>query len=117
MTRMTTAVLFGALAFLVSSFPAVAQSTPTSPTYDVKTMNFDLWCQEQANLPPDRCDKRLPLDEEQFEAYRAKIEKYELPYLQDKQHQNDLQTGIMSRDPVDNPTDKKPAANGSTPGN
>src|SRR5579862_9462788 len=71
---------FAALAALVA-LPAQAQST----RYDVKTINFDLWCQEQAKLPPDRCDKRTPDDEKTFEAYRAKIEKYEIPYLQHKQ--------------------------------
>ena len=49
-------------------------------------MNFDLWCQEQAHLPPDRCDKRMPEDEKTFEAYRAKIEQYEIPYLQQKKN-------------------------------
>ena len=64
-------------AALLFALPASAQST----RYDVKTLNFDMWCQETARINPDRCDKRLPDDEKQFEAYRAKIEKYEVPYL------------------------------------
>ena len=68
-----TAVLLGA--------PAVAQR---NGNYDVKTMNFDLWCQEQAGLPAERCDKRTPQDEATFEAYRNKVEAYEIPYLQQK---------------------------------
>jgi hypothetical protein len=71
--------------------------------YDVKTMNFDLWCQEQQHLAPDRCDKRSPDDEKDFEAYRAKIEEYEIPYLQQKQNDIALDNNILNKDPVDNP--------------
>ena len=71
--------------------------------YDVKTMNFDLWCQEQAHLAPDRCDKRLPEDEKTFEAYRAKIERYEIPYLKKKQNEIAIDRNILNNDPVDNP--------------
>ena len=61
-----------------------AASAQTGKNYDVKTMNFDLWCQEQAHLPATRCDKRTPEDEKTFEAYRAQIERYEVPYLQQR---------------------------------
>ena len=71
--------------------------------YAVKTMNFDLWCQEQQHLAPDRCDKRTPDDEKDFEAYRAKIEQYEIPYLQQKQNDIALDNNILNKDPVDNP--------------
>ena len=71
--------------------------------YDVKTMNFDMWCQEQQHLDPDRCDKRLPEDEKTFEAFRDKIEQYEIPYLQQKQKDIALDRGILNKDPVDNP--------------
>jgi hypothetical protein len=94
------------LAVLLSvALPAHAQQT----TYDVKTINFDLWCQEQAHLAPDRCDKRLPEDEAQFEAYRAKVEKYEIPYLQAKEREQLLDTNILHNDPIDDPVDKRPA--------
>jgi len=79
--------------------PALAQGA----NYDVKTMNFDLWCQEQQHLAPDRCDKRTPDDEKDFEAYRAKIEQYEIPYLQQKQNDIALDNNILNKDPVDNP--------------
>ena len=52
--------------------------------FDVTPLNFDLWCQETAHIAPDRCDKRLPADEETFEGYRAKIDAYEISYLQQK---------------------------------
>ncbi|HWA02424.1 MAG TPA: hypothetical protein VG819_02745 [Rhizomicrobium sp.] len=74
--------------------------------YDVKTMNFDLWCQETAKINPDRCDKRLPEDEKRFEAYRAKIEKYEIPYLQRKENEILLDRNVLHNDPVGNPLDK-----------
>jgi len=71
--------------------------------YDVQTMNFDLWCQEQAHLAPERCDKRLPEDDQAFQTYRAKIEEYEIPYLQQKKNQITLDNNILHKDPVDNP--------------
>ena len=101
---------FAALAALVA-LPAQAQST----RYDVKTINFDLWCQEQAKLPPDRCDKRTPDDEKTFEAYRAKIEKYEIPYLKHKEEEQQFNRTILHNDPVDNPIDKSASAPSQTP--
>jgi hypothetical protein len=71
--------------------------------YDVKPMNFDLWCQEQAHLAPERCDKRLPEDDAAFTAFRAKIEAYEIPYLQQKKNLITLDNNILHKDPVDNP--------------
>lgn len=87
--------------------PALAQR---NGNYPVKEMNFDLWCQEQANLPPDRCDKRTPEDEATFEAYRAKVEAYEIPYLQQKANAARLDRDILRADPVDNPLKNDPAA-------
>ncbi len=71
--------------------------------YDVKTINFDLWCQEQANLPPERCDQRLPEDEKKFEAFRATIEKYELSHLKDKEREANFDKNVMHNDPIDEP--------------
>ena len=92
--------LFAALLALpVAASAALAQGA----NYNVKTMNFDLWCQEQQHLAPDRCDKRTPEDEKDFDAYRAKIEEYEIPYLQQKQNDIALDRNILNKDPVDNP--------------
>lgn len=105
MTSTLPRALFTAFALTSSALvalPAYAQSTTR---YDVKTINFDLWCQEQANLPAERCDKRLPGDEAQYEAYRDKVEKYEIPYLKDKQREADFNSNILNHDPVDNPPD------------
>jgi hypothetical protein len=77
--------------------------------YDVKTMNFDLWCQEQAQLPAERCDKRTPEDEKIFNAYRAKVEAYEIPYLQQKENAARLDNNLLHNDPQDNPLSRDPA--------
>ena len=91
----------------------VSGSAPFSPiwaqrngNYPVTEMNFDLWCQEQAGLPAERCDKRTPQDNAAFEAYRAKVEAYEIPYLQQKANAARLDRDILRNDPVDNPVTK-----------
>jgi hypothetical protein len=101
------------LAFTAALFalPVHAQST----RYDVKTINFDLWCQEQAKLPPDRCDKRLPADDAAFESYRAKIEKYEIPYLERKDHEEQLDRTVMHADPTRDPVTDDNLRQGQTP--
>jgi hypothetical protein len=78
--------------------------SPGSARYDVRNINFDMWCQEERQLPPERCDKRLPQDDQAFQAYRAKIEKYEIPHLQQQQREQNLNRGILHNDPVDHPT-------------
>lgn len=69
----------------------------------VQTLNFDLWCQETEKLAPERCDKRLPEDDAAFEAYRAKVEKYEVPYLKTKQREQSLNRTLMHSEPTINP--------------
>jgi hypothetical protein len=94
----------GTIAVVLPWAAALAQPS----NYDVKTMNFDLWCQEQQHLDADRCDKRLPGDEKDFEAYRATIERYEIPYLKEKQNAIALDRNILNKDPVDNPITQQP---------
>ena len=84
--------------------PVLAQR---NGNYQVTEMNFDLWCQEQAGLPVDRCDKRTPQDIATFEAYRAKVEAYEIPYLQSKNNAARIDRDILRNDPVDNPSTKE----------
>ena len=90
-----------AAALLALPISAFAQGA----NYDVKTMNYDLWCQEQQHLDPDRCDKRLPQDEKDFEVYRAKVEKYEVPYLEQKRSDSTLNRVIIHSNPQENPVD------------
>ena len=97
-------------AFFVS--PAFAQG---GRNYDVKTMNFDLWCQEQAHLPAARCHTRTPEDEKTFQAYRTQIERYEVPYLQQRQRDLSINRDIMHSDPVDNPVHQNPQAQTQDP--
>jgi hypothetical protein len=91
------------MAFGLVAFAAHAQTPPSN--YDIKDMNFDMWCQEQQHWSPDRCDQRLPDDEKAFEDYRTKIEKYELPYLQERDKRQNLDRNLLHNDPVDNPTE------------
>ncbi len=56
---------------------------------------------EQAHLPPARCDKRSAEDEKTFEAFRDQIEQYEIPYLQQKNKDAQLDADILHNDPVD----------------
>jgi hypothetical protein len=100
--------------FLTAAFVSAA-SAQTGGNYNVKTMNFDLWCQEQAHLPVARCDKRTPEDEKTFEAYRTQIERYEVPYLQRQQHELSINRDIMHNDQVDNPVHQNPQAQAQDP--
>ena len=88
----------------------IAHRLPQTTRYDVKTINFDLWCQEQAGLPADRCDKRTAQDEAAFESYRSKVEAYEVPYLQQKNNAARLDLDILRNDPVDHPPVKDTAS-------
>lgn len=111
MKKMIRPGLFASLVLLLAP-GAVAQ---TGQNYDVKTMNFDMWCQEQAHLPADRCDKRTPEDERTFEDYRARIERYEIPYLQQKQYDLSIDRDVMHNDQVDNPLGQNPSAQTQDP--
>ena len=96
MTRIALSLSAAALSLALSSGARAAV-----PLTD---MNFDMWCQEEQHLPPDRCDKRLPQDDAAFDAYRAKIENYEVPYLQDREQKDNMNRIILHNDPVDHPT-------------
>jgi hypothetical protein len=88
-----------AAAFL--SGHAQAQNSGSVP---LTNMNFDMWCQEERHLPPERCDKRLPQDDAAFSAYRAKIEDYEVPYLQERKEKDTMNRVILHNDPIDHPS-------------
>jgi len=96
-----------AVALMGSS--AHAQSVPLTD------MNFDMWCQQEANLPPARCDKRLPEDDARFDAYRKKIQDYEVPYLQQRQQNQNLNQVLLHNDPVDHPTQPSQPNGPNTP--
>lgn len=96
-----SAIIVAGLALAVISCRALAQSDKPYPLHE---MNFDMWCQEQQHLPPERCDKRLPEDDAAFQAYRNTIEHYEVPYLQRRDDEQNLNRVILHNDPVDHPT-------------
>jgi hypothetical protein len=91
--------LFAALATASLAVRAEAQQGP----YQLQEMNFDMWCQEERHLPPDRCDKRLPQDDADFEAYVSKIQGYEVQYLQKQRKDVSLDRDIVHDDPIDHP--------------
>jgi len=116
MLRVMTAMMpMRSLALAAFLTGALVSAASAQANYNVKTMNFDLWCQEQAHLPIARCDKRTPEDEKTFEAYRAQIERYEVPYLQRQQHELSINRDIMHNDQVDNPVHQNPQAQSQDP--
>jgi hypothetical protein len=98
------------LVFASFAMPVAAQQNPNDRTtrYYVQEVNFDLWCQETEGLPASRCDQRTPDDEAKFEAYRDRVEKYELPYLKRKNSDQDLNRIVIHADPVpsENPANR-----------
>lgn len=102
MKRILHTVLWTGLAGLLA-LPAGAQTM----RYPVHSLDFDIWCTEEQHLSYERCDKRLPEDVEKFEAYRAIVERYEIPYLQEKEKALHFDETILRNDPVD----KKPDSN------
>ena len=110
MARVRTLLTIAALALLPGI--AVAQN---SRNFNVREMNFDLWCQDTQHLAPERCDKRLPEDEQVFEAYRAQVERYEIPYLQRQQRDLSISRDILHNDPVSHPVAQDPEKQDQSP--
>jgi hypothetical protein len=100
MKRAGYLLIAGACAFAWQ--PAFAQTA--GERYNLHTINFDMWCQEQQHLDPARCDKRLPADESAYEAYVDTIQKYEIPYLNEKNKRIEYNRALLHNDPVDHPT-------------
>ncbi|HEX3430155.1 MAG TPA: hypothetical protein VHT03_04645 [Rhizomicrobium sp.] len=98
-------VVAAGLVLAVLATRVEGQSAPRGDQpYPLYNMNFDMWCQEEQHLPAARCDKRLPEDDAAFQAYRNKIETYEIPYLQRKRDEQTINRVILHNDPVDHPT-------------
>ncbi len=113
--QMRTARTFLALGLWLAALPAAAQTPPTG--YKLHEMNFDMWCQETKHYPADRCDKRLPADDSEFQVYRNTVENYELQNLKQQRQGRELDRAILHNDPVDNPTGNTgvPGSNGTIP--
>jgi len=96
------------LAFIGSSGLAIAQSLPAAPgrdlsigtsAFNVRTMDFDLWCQQTQRYAAARCAARRPEDVKAFEDYRSSVERYELDYLKQVQKDQNARTRT-NRDPT-----------------
>jgi hypothetical protein len=97
MTRIARLLLLASLA-AGFALPAGAQTL----RYPVKkAMDFDIWCTEVQHIAWERCDKRLPEDIKTFEAYRAVVERYEIPYLKEKESALRFDEDILHNDPID----------------
>jgi hypothetical protein len=108
MSRQVFAI--AALAGLLQSGWALAQSVSVGPgpdlstgqtTYNVKPMDFDLWCQQTQRYSADRCAARRLEDVMAFEDYRTAVERYELDYLKQLQKDENFRTQT-TRDPLQN---------------
>ena len=75
-------------------------------TLNVRTMDFDLWCQQTQRYAPDRCAARRPEDLKAFGDYRASIERYELDFLKQQQKEQEVRSRI-NRDPSQTVTGKQ----------
>ena len=97
-----SAPLLAVLLIICLSFGgAEAQQGPRP--FRLQEMNFDLWCQETQQLPPERCDQRLPADDAAFQAYENKMEAYEIDYLKRHAQDRSIDRNILHYDPIDHP--------------
>ena len=79
--------------------PAAGERGPApSTTFNVRGLDFDLWCQQTQRYAADRCTARRAEDVKAFEDYRAAIERYELDYLKQVERDQDVRARI-NRDP------------------
>lgn len=74
--------------------------------YNVKNMDFDLWCQQAQRFELSRCEARRPEDVKAFEDYRTAVERYELDFLKQQQRDNQFRAQV-SRDPLQNVQSKQ----------
>jgi hypothetical protein len=74
----------------------------------IHVMSFDLWCQENQNLPPRRCDKRLPQDDAAYQDYVNLMEHYETQQLNSETNDRRLERNILRNDPSANPAGTPP---------
>ena len=94
-------MVFRAALVLAAMSAALPGAQAQRRNYDVRPMNFDIWCQESMALPASRCLKREPADVEAFETHSRQIQAYEIPHLQQKNRQAQIEANILHSDPVD----------------
>ena len=106
---MRNALACGAFGLMVLA-TAGADAQVNSWRNQFQPMNFDMWCQEHKHLPPDRCDKRLPQDDAEFQAYANKIEGYETQQLNQNAKDRRVDQTILRSDPSSYPAGTPPTA-------
>jgi hypothetical protein len=94
-------------AFLLAGLATALAVSANAQTlrYPVWSLDFDIWCTEEQHIAADRCDKRLPEDVEKFDAYRHIVERYQIPYLQEKDQELRFDQDILRNDPIDKQPD------------
>jgi len=105
MSRIEKNALLAAGAFFALTMSVSAQPLSAPLNYNVRTMSFELWCQDTQHYPPDRCQARRADDVAAFESYRRVIERYELDYLKRVQKDQNERT-FTTRDPSQTVLDK-----------
>jgi hypothetical protein len=98
---------------LLGSGVSSAQPLSGPLNYDVKTLTFELWCQETQRYPAERCDARRPADLAAFEAYRASIERYELQYLKQVDRERQIRDSV-NRDPMQSTISRQDSGPGAS---
>lgn len=104
-------LLASALLLFVSG-TSLAQPLSGPLNYDVKTLTFELWCQETQRYPAERCNARRPADVAAFEAYRAAIERYELQYLKQAERERLIRDSV-NRDPMQSSINRQDSGPGA----
>ena len=110
--RLSNRALFLAAIAILGSGTTLAQPITGPLNYDVKTMTFELWCQETQRYPAERCNARRPADLAAFESYRAAIERYELQYLKQVDRERQIRDSV-NRDPMQSSTSRQDSGPGA----
>ena|SRR5262252_5509700 len=105
MSRIAKVALAVSGVVLGLSTGAGAQPLSGPLNYNVRTMSFELWCQDTQHYPAERCQARRPDDVAAFENYRRLIERYELDYLKRVQKDQN-ERSFANRDPSSTVLDK-----------
>jgi len=91
------------LALALAALPLLATAEPINTSapalsYNIKTLSFDRWCQDEQHYPASRCEQRLSGDVVAFEDYRTRVERYDLQYEKDRTKQSDFERDVLRHD-------------------
>ena len=87
---------------------AATEGSAQQRRLNFQPQSFDLWCQETQHLPPARCDKRLPADDQAYQTYVNQNENYEAQQQNKKADEHSLNQAILRSDPSSNPAGTPP---------